>query len=551
MLASVLRSRRLRRLELAFVLFALGEFGVWLAVMVYAYQHGGTTTAALIATLQLVPAAVAAPLIAGLTDRRGGPRMLLAGYALQALAVGATAATILFGGPRALAYAGAVVATTAVTITRPAQIATLAGLVETPDELTAANVLNAWADSGALLAGPALAGVLIAVDGPGLAMAGFAAGLVMATWLIARLRAPSQPASALTAPADRAAELGAAGPSDRTASPKRMPEWARGTGMAVLGVLAAEYIALGALDVLVVVLAVRTLHLGASFAGYLDACFGLGSVLGAATAVRLVGASSLARPLLGAAIAWAVAYAILGIAPTLATGIALLCLAGVAHRTVDTAGRSLLARVTPLSRVGRVFGLLEGMTTAALAVGALLVPLLYAVGGIALTLIAIGALIIASVGLSLAPMRVVDQAAPAVDGLRRLHRHPLFRRLSLPALEDLARDLVVHRTVPGERVVVEGEPGDRFYLIAQGQMDVSIAGRHVRTLGEGDGFGEIALLRDVPRTATVAALGDGLLYGLGRRPFLNAMGTEPPSVQGLPGHAEFRAAPAAGATTRS
>lgn len=550
MLASVLRSPHLRRIELAFVLFALGEFGVWLAVMVYAYQHGGTTTAALVATLQLVPAAIAAPLIAGLTDRRGGPQMLLAGYVLQALTVGAMAATILAGGPAALAYASAVVATTAVTITRPAQARTLAGQVERPDELTAANVLNGWADSGALLAGPAVAGVLIAVDGPGLAMAGFAAGLVLAAWLIARLRAPAEPAIALTAHADGVTELSAAGPGNRTAAPKRMPAWARGTG-AVLGVLAAEYVALGALDVLVVVLAVRTLHLGASFAGYLDACFGLGSVLGAAAAVRLVGASSLARPLLGAAIAWAVAYAILGIAPTLATGIALLCLAGVAQRTVDTAGRSLLARVTPLSRVGRVFGLLEGMTTAALAVGALLVPLLYGLGGIALTLIGIGTLIVASMGSSLAPMRVVDRVAPAADGLRGLHRHPLFRGLSLPALEDLARDLVIHRTVPGERVVVEGEPGDLFYLIAEGEMDVCIGGRHIRTLGEGDGFGEIALLRDVPRTATVVALGGGVLYGLGRRPFLNAMGTDPPSVQGLPGHAEFPAAPAAHATPRA
>src|SRR5579875_911776 len=148
--ARVLENRRLRRMELGFVLFSLGEYGVWLAVMVYAFQHGGTTNAALIATLQLLPAAGVAPLISRVTDRRGGLHMLLVGYVLQAAAVLGTAAAMLAHAPVWAVYAGAVLAASAVTFTRPAHASALATQVAHPEELTAANVLNGWADSGAL-----------------------------------------------------------------------------------------------------------------------------------------------------------------------------------------------------------------------------------------------------------------------------------------------------------------------------------------------------------------------------------------------------------------
>lgn len=89
-------------------------------------------------------------------------------------------------------------------------------------------------------------------------------------------------------------------------------------------------------------------------------------------------------------------------------------------------------------------------------------------------------------------------------------------------------------------MVRQGEPGEDFYLIAEGALEVTIDGRPVRRLEPGEGFGEIALLRDVPRTATVTASRESILYALGRRPFLTAMGASPPRVS-LPGHVEFTA----------
>jgi MFS family permease len=528
-------------MELGFVLFALGEYGVWLAVMVYAYQHGGTTNAALIATLQLVPAAVVAPLVARVTDRRGGPHMLLVGYVLQTASVLGTAAGMLLGAPSGLVYAGAVVAASAVTFTRPAQASALATQVEHPEELTAASVLNGWADSGALLGGPALAGVLIAIDGSGLALAGFGAGLMLAAVLVAPaalgsgVKAPTPnnvqeiPEEAVDAALAKLA-TGSDGPPAR-----RRRALTTGPVLAVLGVMAAQYVALGALDVLVVVLAVHTLRLGASFAGYLDACFGIGSVIGAAATLRLVGASSLTRPLCLAAGAWGLSFGLLGGYPTLATALGLLAAAGLSRTIVDTAGRALLVRVTPPSRLGRVFGMLEGMTTAALAAGALLVPLLFGLGGVRLALIGVAVLLISAVVVPLRHVRAADRHAPVIDGLKRLHGHPLFARLALPALEELARELAIQRVGQGTHVIRQGEAGEDFYLIAEGEFEVAVDGRPVRQLSPGEGFGEIALLRDVPRTASVTARTSAIVYALGRRPFLNAMGARPLRIS-LPGH---------------
>jgi MFS family permease len=533
-------------MEFGFVLFALGEYGVWLAVMVYAFERGGTTNAALIAALQLVPAAIVAPVVARITDRRGGLQMLLVGYVLQAAAIAETAAAMLTHSSTSVVYAGAVVTASAVTFTRPAQASALAMQVEHPEELTAANVLNGWADRGALLGGPALAGVLIGIDGSGLALAVFGGGLVLAAALVAPLGLRSgvgapTPISSAPAPevtVDAALAKLSAGPERQPADRRRA--LTTGPVLAVVGVMAAQYVALGALDVLVVVLAVHTLGLAASFAGYLDASFGIGGVIGAVATLRLVGASSLARPLCFAAVAWGLSFALLGGYPTLATALGLLATAGLSHAIVDTAGRALLARVTPLSRLGRVFGMLEGMTTAALAVGALLVPLFFGLGGVRLALIGVSVLLVSAVLLPLRHVRAADRHAPAIDGLRRLHGHPLFALLALPSLEELARDLAIQRVDQGTQVVRQGEAGEDFYLIAEGEFEVAVDGRRVRHLRPGEGFGEIALLHNLPRTASVTARTSAIVYALGRRPFLSAMGASPPRVS-LPGHAELQA----------
>ena len=169
----VLRNPSLRRVELAFLGFGAAEFGVWVAVLVFAYQHGGTGMAAAIAAMQLGPAALLAPAAAELADRRGREVTLAASYWLQALALLGTGIVFLLGGAPAIGYAWATLAASAVTLTRPAQSALVPRLVRTPSELTAANVTSGWVESASMLLGPAAAGALISIDGAGLAVVAF------------------------------------------------------------------------------------------------------------------------------------------------------------------------------------------------------------------------------------------------------------------------------------------------------------------------------------------------------------------------------------------
>ena len=359
-LRRVLASPGLRRLEVAFLGFGAAEYGVWVTVLVYAYQRGGTATAATVAVVQLVPAAIVAPLAARLVDRRGGAAMIRIGYLAQAGAMGLTATALALGAPALVAYAGAVVAACAVTTTRPAQAALLPGLVDQPAELTAANVVCGWAESLSMLIGPALAGLMIDLGGPAASMALFAVLVSGSAVLVGALRDPSSRAIS--------ADAGSDGP--RT-EPSVLRIFGGEPGLpALTTVLGLEFVAVGAVDVLVVVLALKVLALGASGAGYLAAAFGAGAVLGGILAVGLVGGRMVA-PLVGAGLVWGAAFLALGVWPTVGGAFLLLAGAGACRTVLDVSGRAILQRVAPVDRLGRIFGVLEGVAMTGLAVGSI------------------------------------------------------------------------------------------------------------------------------------------------------------------------------------
>src|SRR5262245_62088874 len=153
-LRRALANPALRRVQIAYTGFNAAEYGEWIAVLVYAYGHGGTTTAAVVAAVQLVPCVIAAPVFAGYADRDPPGRVLLVGYVALGVAMVLTAAVMLAGAPPPVVYTAAILAALPFTIIRPTQAALLPSVARTPDELTAANVVSNWAEGVGIVAGP-------------------------------------------------------------------------------------------------------------------------------------------------------------------------------------------------------------------------------------------------------------------------------------------------------------------------------------------------------------------------------------------------------------
>ncbi|HSI81786.1 MAG TPA: MFS transporter [Solirubrobacterales bacterium] len=515
-LRATLSNPPLRRVALAFAGFHAAEYGVWVAILVYAYDQGGATAAGLVAVAQLLPAAVCAPLASGFADRHPPGRVLALGYALQTLTIGATATLVALDAPPGAVYAGAIVAASAITLTRPAQAALLPTLVAGPAELTGANALTGWLESASILAGPAIAGVMLGVGGVEAAVGVFA-GFVAVSTLLALGVPGSAAAPAAQGEHDAEGIVAAAAGGLRTVA--SLP----GSG-SLVGLLALQFVLIGALDVLAVVLALGVLDLGESGAGYLSASFGAGGLLGAALALSLVGRRGLVAPMLVAALAWSIAFSLVGVWETVAGAFVLIAAAGVARTLLDVAGRTLLQRAAPAEALARVFGLLEGMLMLALAAGSILAPVLvnnfsagvaFAVCGLLMPVVAL---------LRLRALRRIDSTVHApVAELAALRRCAIFAPLPAPELEGLATSLEPVEATAGTAVIRRGDVGDRFYLVEEGSLTAHADGVELAELGPGDSFGEIALLRDVARTATVEAATDVRLWALGRAPFLAAV----------------------------
>jgi len=500
----------LRRVVGGYALFRLTEYSVWIAMLVYAYGRGGATIAGLVALAQLVPAALLAPVFATLGDRRSPVVLLAGGYLAQAAAMAATAVAIT-GGMPAMAYAAAVVASAAFTATRPAQSTLIPSLAGTPDQLTAANVVLSWVEAAAIAAAGSLTGVLIWFGGAAGVFGVCAALGAVAALLVARLRVP-----ALAAP--QGAPAVAAGLSASARLVVRQPRL-----RLMLALLTAEAAVVGALDLLFVILAVTVLGRPQAWAGYLNSAYGVGAILAATLGVLLVG-RRLGGPIAGSALLLSGALAALAASLGLAGTVALLTAAGASRALLDVASRALLQRSVPAQSLGQVFGLLEGLTRTGLAIGSVLVPVLVHLGGSRLALLGVAAVLPLAAAAGGRALVTLDAQAPVpVVQIALLRSLPLFADLPAPAVEGLAAALTPAEVPAGAVLIRQGEQGDAYYAIAAGQFDVLQDGRLLRRCGRGEGVGEIALLRAVPRTASVIAHTPATVYRLARDPFLTAV----------------------------
>jgi MFS family permease len=508
---TVLQNPRLRSLELAWGAAITAEWAHFVALGVFAYQTNGAFGVGLVGFIRLLPAAGIAPFAASLGDHFRRERFLGGVCLLGAAALAGSAAAYAWGPNATAIYMLAAVAAIASTLFRPAHQALLPSLATTPDELVAANAVSSTLESLGTFAGPILGGILIATADAGWVFAGASTMYAAATVLVSRIYVEG---SRL-----RAAGTGAGGHHAlvgfRVIASEPGPRL-------VIGLMVAQTFVRGALNVLIVVVAFRVLNAGAGWVGFLTAAVGAGGLLGAFAAIGIAG-RRLARPFALALILWGIPIALLAGSSYGALALALVGVIGAANSLEDVAGFTLLQRIVDDDVLTRVLGALWGLAMAGLAAGSISASLLIAAVGEHAALIATGCVLPIVTLLSWSRLTDLDRTAVAPAELDRISAVPMFEPLPVATKEQLARRLVELEVPAGVEVITVGAEGDRFYLVGEGEIEVLVPGRPPRRGGPGDYFGEIALLRNVLRTATVRTLTPCVLYALARDHFLTAL----------------------------
>jgi Na+/melibiose symporter-like transporter len=523
--ASVFRNASLRWLELSWTAWILGHWAYLIAVSVYAYGAGGEKAVGIIFLLRLVPAAIVSPFAGLLADRFRREQVLLVTNLGRISLIGAAAAGVILDAPPTLVYALAIADAIVATPVRSAQAALMPALARDPAELTAANAVARGVESFAVFGGPALAGLLLAVTSTGAVFVVTALMLAVSVLFISLVRVPQRerPRSeveASTIVSEALAGFRAIGhdPSLRV----------------MMGLFTAETAVAGALQVYIVVLALESLDLGDGGVGFLNSAMGVGALVGAVAALSLAGVRRLSPAFLVGLVLRGVPLVAVGlVSDSLVPVLVFLAVFGLGGAFVDVPGLTIVQRSVQEDVLARVFGVIQMLWLSSIGIGAALAPVLVGWLGLDGALIATGALLPALVVLFGVRLVRIDAEAvpPRADELRILASIPIFTPLPGLSLEHLAGRLVPLRLEPETVIVRQGDPGDRFFIVAEGAVEVSEYGRPISELGAGGYFGEISLIRDVPRTATVTAKTPVVLYALDREDFLAAVTSHAPSAE--------------------
>jgi MFS family permease len=518
------RSKPILLLLLAWGLSCAGDLASFTAASVYAYRAGGAGLVAVLGLLKALPGAFLVPLVTSWSDRVRRERLLIATVIPRALLLGVAAAAMT-GGRQGLLVVVLVGAAGGLSSAfRQIQAALLPWLARTPDELTSANTAASVLQSAGMVGGSAIAAALLATGTAQSAMLVCFGFLAVAAVLLAGVRPVAAEPSVRAAGRLKQLKIDMVAGFDAGVR--------RRDAIVLFVPAAAQTFARGVLNVLTVVIALELFGLGSAGVGWLAAVLTAGGLVAGPLAVMLVRGDKVARSFGAGVAGWGAPMIVLGFAhgpywPYLIFGVI-----GVANVFDDVGIYSSLQQVIPSGLMGRALGMRRGLVLLSMGLGSAVTPLLIHAWGGRGTLIATGLLLLGMAAAFAPRLAAIDRriSAPGPD-LDLLRQVSFFRPLPFAIVEHLTSELHSATYEPGDVIIREGEPGERFYIIAEGQARASKGGKQLREMGTGESFGEIALLRKIPRTATVTAISRVKARTLVREEFLAAVTGSSESVE--------------------
>lgn len=517
-IVSVFANRNLARMQYALLTSLIGDLAFATAVTVWAFGEGGATAVAILTAARLAAAAITAPFAAAVSDRlsRRTTLLITLGIRIAVIAAAALCLVVEVDSPWPV-YILAGAAGVLVAPFRTAQRAWMPTLAAHPRELAAANATSGTLESLAVFIGPALGGLLLFVTSVPVVFGVTVVALTIAVAAIVLIRPPSRVNPVAVAAHEETGsfvrELSAGFSTVFGSSDLRV----------VTGQVCAQTFLGGAAKVLLVVIAVQIVGTGAEGVGLLEAVLGVGALVGGLVAIARASRQRLGWDMTLGVLLWSVPLLLVALVPHVSIVIAVLLIVGAANPVVDINLDTIVQRMTPEHRMARVFGALDTCYITTQALGSLaMVPLLDLVG-LRWSLVVIAVPVAAVALLSLRRMREMDRRLRAPESLGLLQRIPWFASLTPATQESLAHSLVRVEVPAGTAVVTQGDDGDELFVIEAGSVEVTQDGRLLRTQDAGSFFGEIALLYDTPRSATVTALTDTTLLALHRDAFLGAV----------------------------
>ncbi len=509
---SVLANPEIRFAQLGWMASRAGEGAYVVSLLVYAYTVAGVAGAGLLTAVRTIPAGLLSAPLASLSDSQDRRRLLIIVQTGRAALIAGSAVAVGVGLSPVTVFGLAIVEAMLAVLHRPTFMSLLPAMARSPQELVASNVAASTGENAGQLIGPALAGVLLVISAAWVSLAAAAALVAVAALSAAGIRRrPSLRPTVSEGPA--AAMLGGA------RALLRYPH-----ARLLVGLFSAQTLVRGMLMVLIVASAVGPLGLGHEGVGYLNAAIGAGGFVGALAAAAYIGQGRLAPAFGLGLLLWGLPIAIIGLLSIPVAAVVGLVVVGGGNAILDISGFTLLQRTVPNAVRGRVLGIVETMVMLTVGLGSLIAPLLVTQLGIRGALVVTGLILPTVAFITWRRVWGIDAnvVIPARE-LELLRGVAIFRPLPLTILEQLADDLQARHFARGEPLIVHGETGDRFYILASGSAEVMVEGAPVRRLAAGDSCGEIALLRDIPRTASVVATDAVEAFTLERDAFVAAV----------------------------